>query len=86
MEDSKRKILIQIAENFFPTLESMMISTIQNITGNGQMEKLIAIAKIFYMCNTLKLLPFLIEAGRLDNWIEFLVSILDNAPDASLCQ
>jgi len=35
MEDSKRKILIQIAENFFPTLENMMISTIQNITGNG---------------------------------------------------
>ena len=49
------------------------------------MLKLIAIAKIFYMCNTIKLLPFLIEAGRLDNWIEFLVAILDNPPDASYC-
>ena len=35
MEDNKRKMLIQIAENFFPILESMMISTIQNISGNG---------------------------------------------------
>ena len=50
------------------------------------MAKLIAIAKIFFMCNTLKLLPFLIEEGRLNNWIEFLVSILDNSPDPSLCQ
>lgn len=41
-------------------------------------KKLILIAKIFFMCNNLNLLPFLIEPGRLDNWIHFIVSILEH--------
>ena len=36
------------------------------------------------MFNTLKMLPFLVEAGRLDNWIEFVVAILDSTPEPSL--
>jgi len=44
---------------------------------------MIVIAKIFFMLNTLKLLPFLIEPGRLSNWIEFVVAILDSQQDPS---
>lgn len=63
-----------------------MIQTLQDMSQPNHYKKLILIAKIFYMCNTMRLLPFLIEEGRLDNWITFLVSILDHqhADDSNL--
>lgn len=80
IEEDKRKVLNNIAANFFGVLEQNMIATIQDMSHSLHYKKLILIAKIFYMCNTLRLLPFLIEPGRLDNWIEFVVAILENQP------
>ena len=78
IDENERKMLVQIANTFFSFLEQNMIQTLQDMSTPQHFKKLILIAKIFYMCNTLKLLPFLIEPGRLDNWIEFVVAILDN--------
>ena len=59
-----------LAETFYPQLETTMIKTIQTINGDTeQLRLLVLIAKIFFMSNTLKLLPFLVEAGRLENWV-----------------
>ena len=66
-------MLVQIGSSFFEYLEANMVQTIQNMSQPVHFKKLILIAKIFYMCNTLQLLPFLAEPGRIDNWIEFLV-------------
>jgi hypothetical protein len=57
------------------------MSTIQNAGEPNQLKIMINVAKIFNMCNTLKLLPFLIEPGRLNNWIEIIVAILDSQQD-----
>jgi len=78
IEDTQKKVLVQIANNFFPFLEGNMIQTLQDMSTPNHFKKLILIAKIFHMCNIQSLLPFLIEPGRIDNWIEFIVSILDN--------
>ena len=48
------------------------------MTHPDHFKKLILIAKIFYMCNTMKLIPSLIEPNKLNNWIEFLFSIIGN--------
>jgi len=37
---------------------------------------MIGVMKIFYMTNTLKLMPFLIEPDKLNNWIDIVVAIL----------
>lgn len=55
-----------------------MIQTIQDMSHPLSIKKLILIAKIFFMCNSLSLLPFLTEPGKLDNWIQFIVSILEH--------
>jgi hypothetical protein len=66
-----------IAETFLPALERIMMAMI-NASGEPlQLQMMTIIAKIFYMCNYVKLLPFLIEPGRLNNWVEFVVMILD---------
>lgn len=44
---------------------------------------MILVAKIFYMCNTAKILPMLVEPGAMKNWIDIFVAILDQQPDAS---
>ena len=33
------------------------------------------------MVNTLKIPPFLMESGRIDNWINFIVFIMDHELD-----
>ena len=76
--DDKRKILIQIGEHFLPFLEKKMMETIQNVGSPNQLKFMILISKIFYMCNTMKVMPFLLEAGKLSNWIEIIVAILES--------
>jgi hypothetical protein len=44
---------------------------------------MILIAKIFYMCNTMKLLPDLIMPGALQQWMDIFVQILDIDQDPS---
>lgn len=76
-----------MALSFFGVLEQNMVATIQDMSHPLHFKKLILIAKIFYMCNTLSLLPFLTDQGKLDNWIEFVVHTLNQqSPDASLTQ
>lgn len=48
-----------------------------------QFKILILICKIFYMFNTMKLLPDLILQGKLSTWIECFVMILGSEQDAS---
>jgi hypothetical protein len=72
--------MIHIAETFFPAIEAIMISTVQDMSQPAQFKLLIAIAKIFHMSNNLRLLPFLVEPGRLDNWVNFVVAVLSNQP------
>jgi hypothetical protein len=71
-------VLVHIAESFFPVLEGIMMKTIGNSGDPLQLKIMIGVAKIFYMTNTLKLLPFLIEPDHLNNWLEFVVAILDS--------
>lgn len=81
-------MLLQIAETFLGCLEVNMIQTCNDMSSPLHFKKLILIAKIFYMCNTMKLLPFLVEPGRLDVWIDFITNILDhqNPDDSPLIQ
>jgi len=58
------------------------MKTIGNSGDPLQLKIMIGVAKIFYMTNTLKLLPFLIEPDHLNNWLEFVVAILDSQQDA----
>lgn len=44
---------------------------------------LILICKIFYMCNTMRMLPNLILPNALEQWIGFFVSILESQQDQS---
>jgi hypothetical protein len=76
--DDKRKMLIQIGEHFLPFLEKKMMETIQNVGSPNQLKFMILISKIFYMCNAMKVMPFLLEAGKLSNWIEIIVAILES--------
>ena len=56
-----------------------MCQMMSNLTGaEDQLKKLTLIAKIFYMVNTIKIPPFLVEAGRIDNWINFIVFIMEH--------
>lgn len=64
--------------SFFDFLEQNMMQTFQDMSHPLSSKKLVIIAKIFYMCNTLSLLPHLIEPGSIDNWIEFVVQVLDH--------
>ena len=64
--------------SFFEFLEQNMMQTFSDMSHPLSSKKLVIIAKIFYMCNTLNLLPHLIEPDRIDNWIEFVVQVLDH--------
>lgn len=84
IDDSGRKTLVQIAENFFGHLEAMRAGIMNNLGAPLAARQLILIAKIFFMCNTLKLLPFLVEKGRIETWVNFLVAMLEyEAPAGS---
>ena len=78
LEDGKRKVLVAIAEHFFQQLENIMTQIVGNANEPNQLRIMIGVAKIFFQCNTLRLLPFFIQPGRLNNWIEFVVAILDS--------
>lgn len=50
---------------------------------------MILVSKIFHMSNYMKILPCLVQPGRLATWINFFVSILDSQQDATsslVCQ
>ena len=81
--DDPRKVLVGIAERFFGQLEGIMTTTIGRADSPNQLKLMIGVAKIFQMCNALQLLPFLMEPGRLGNWVEFVVAILDSQQDNS---
>ena len=81
--DEKRKILVAVAEHFFPTLETMMQGIISRSDSPNQLQIMILISKIFYMCNAVRLLPFLVEPGKLNNWIEIFAAVLDSQQDPS---
>ena len=81
--DEKRKILVCVAEHFFPTLEAMMQGIISRSDSPNQLQIMILISKIFYMCIHVKLLPFLVEPGKLNNWIEIFAAVLDSQQDPS---
>ena len=59
----------------------MMQHYIGNTQSPNQLTFMILIAKVFYMSNTMKLLPFLAEPGKLCNWIEFITAVLDSQQD-----
>lgn len=42
---------------------------------------MIIICKIFYMCNSMRILPMLLEPGKLSNWIDIIVTILNTRQD-----
>ena len=81
--DQKRKILIQIAEQAYPMLESIMNETIQNNGSPNQLKVMILVSKIFYMTNYMKMLPFLVQPGKLGVWVNFFTAILDSPQDDS---
>lgn len=82
IDNSSVKIRIEIAQTFFPQLETMMVDIMSNLTGTDeQLKKLILIAKIFLMINTLKIPRFLMEQGKIDNWVNFVVFILEHELD-----
>jgi hypothetical protein len=78
--DQKRKHLIDIGHHFLPHLETMMSAQI-NSQGPNQFKMLILICKIFYMCNTMRMLPNLILPKALEQWIGFFGAILESQID-----
>ena len=81
--DNKRKTLIQIADHTYPLLENIMNATIQNSGSPNQFKIMILVSKIFYMSNYMKVLPFLVQPGKLEIWVNYFASILDSQQDAS---
>ena len=61
----------------------MMVQYIEKGFSDNQLKILILIAKIFYMCNTMKLQPDLVRPGALQVWIDIFVSILESDQDAA---
>jgi len=59
----------------------MLQGTIARSDSPNQLQIMILISKIFYMCITVKLLPFLVQPGKLNNWIEIFAAILDSQQD-----
>ena len=77
-DEQSRGILEKIANHFFPTLEKMMVDIISDNGSPHQLVIMRLIAKIFLKCNQIKLLPFLIKEGRMNNWIEFIAAVLES--------
>lgn len=74
-----RDCLVLICQEFFPIISNIMQDTIQNKGGTEhQLQIMILVSKIFYMSNTLKLLPFLVDPGQLGNWIDIFVAVLES--------
>ena len=61
----------------------MMQGIISRSDSPNQLKIMILISKIFYMCVAVKLLPFLVEPGKLANWIEIFAAVLDSQQDPS---
>jgi hypothetical protein len=53
------------------------------ISEKGELKFMVILSKIFLMSNTIKILPFLIEQGRIGVWVNFFVSVLSNQLDGS---
>jgi len=55
------------------------------ITSSGtpnQLRFMTLIAKIFCIGNSMRLLPFLAESGKLNPWIEFITTVLSSGQEA----
>jgi hypothetical protein len=62
----------------------MLLGIMNNLQGtDDQLKKLILIAKIFYMVNTIRIPPFLIEPGKIDNWVNFIVFFMEHGLDSN---
>jgi hypothetical protein len=76
------KVLVQICSHFFPHLEQLMQHHCGSSGTPNQLRFMTLIAKIFGAGNSMRLLPFLAEPGRLNNWIGFIAAVLSSGQEA----